>query len=99
MSFLLVAALALYQMASAVLIGQQHLSSSSMYVILGGMALLLLLAAGLPLHFGCGGCQAQYAHDYITTRESLADDEESPAAHRPGSAAARPSWQGGVRGR
>eukprot|EP00775_Hariotina_reticulata_P012752 gene12752-12881_t len=40
MSFLLVAAMALYQMASAVLMGQQHLSPSSLYVILGGQAAL-----------------------------------------------------------
>eukprot|EP00879_Flechtneria_rotunda_P016105 GHRR01016846.1.p1 GENE.GHRR01016846.1~~GHRR01016846.1.p1 ORF type:complete len:649 (+),score=200.09 GHRR01016846.1:867-2813(+) len=75
-SFLLVAALALYQMVSAVLIGQQELSPTSKQVMVAGMAGLLALAAGLPVH--CSGWRAAYLHDYIHTRESAPDDEQQP---------------------
>ncbi|WIA09948.1 hypothetical protein OEZ85_010161 [Tetradesmus obliquus] len=86
-SFLLVGVLALYQMASAVLVGQHELSSDGKAAMVAGMLVLLALAAGLPLR--CGSWHAEYGHPYIGTQESHADDgddgEHSRIAEEPGS--------------
>ncbi|KAF8069613.1 Dclre1a [Scenedesmus sp. PABB004] len=81
-SFLVVAGLALYQMACAVLVGRQALGPGVRGVTVLGMAALLCLAAGLPLR--CGGWRAVYAHDYITTppREGLPDEEPRAGRRR-----------------
>eukprot|EP00878_Enallax_costatus_P019833 GHUV01020938.1.p1 GENE.GHUV01020938.1~~GHUV01020938.1.p1 ORF type:complete len:645 (+),score=182.60 GHUV01020938.1:242-2176(+) len=83
LSFMLVSVLALYQMASAVLVGQHEVAQAGKNVMLVGMALLLGLSAALPLQ--CGGWQAMYGHPYISTRESQTDEETARNGDEPGS--------------
>ncbi|KAF6251968.1 Nodulin-like-domain-containing protein [Scenedesmus sp. NREL 46B-D3] len=97
LSFLMVGVLALYQMASAVLVGQHHLSSDGKVAMVAGMLVLLALAAGLPLR--CGSWRAEYGHPYIGTQESSADDEHGDGHSRqgdePGSPQPRTCSEGG----
>lgn len=83
MSFLMVGALAVFQMASAVVQGVYPLGQLGKTVDVVGMVVLLALSALLPL--SCGSWRASYAHPYIHTRESSADDEDSNNSSRPGS--------------
>jgi hypothetical protein len=90
-AFLMVGALAVFQMGSAVMQGVYHLGQLGKNLDVAGMLVLLALAALLPL--SCGSWRASYAHPYIHTRESFADDDSdagsssgrhdrSPRAHR-----------------
>eukprot|EP00878_Enallax_costatus_P026131 GHUV01028014.1.p2 GENE.GHUV01028014.1~~GHUV01028014.1.p2 ORF type:complete len:147 (+),score=35.57 GHUV01028014.1:460-900(+) len=74
LSFTLVSLLALYQVASALLLRQQQLGQMGKDVMLVGMLLLLLLTAVLPLH--CGSCSAAYGHAYTSPREGSIDGED-----------------------
>jgi hypothetical protein len=74
MAFLMVGALAVFQMASAVVQGTHPMGELGKVVDVVGMLVLLVLAALLPL--SCGSWRAAYGHPYIHTRESIADDED-----------------------
>lgn len=82
MSFLMVGALAVFQMVSALVQGLHPLGDLGKAVDVVGMIVLLALSALLPL--ACGSWRASYAHPYIHTRESSADDDEN--AGRPAGA-------------
>ena len=74
MSFLMVGALAVFQMVSALVQGLHPLGQWGKDVDVICMVVLLALSALLPL--ACGSWRASYAHPYIHTRESSADDED-----------------------
>jgi hypothetical protein len=73
LSFFLVAAIAVYQMATAVLEGQQSLTLESREIITAGLLVLLALVALLPYH--SGSFWAVYSHRQYT--------EESPGFSPP----------------
>lgn len=79
-AFLMVGALAVFQMGSAVMQGMYHLGQLGKDLDVAGMLVLLALAALLPL--SCGSWRASYAHPYIHTRESVADDDSDAGGSR-----------------
>lgn len=70
----MVGALALFQMGSAVVQGVYHPGQLGKDIDVVGMLVLLVASALLPL--SCGSWRASYAHPYIHTRESVADDDD-----------------------
>lgn len=70
----MVGALALFQMGSAVVQGVYQLGQLGKDIDVIGMLVLLVASALLPL--SCGSWRATYAHPYIHTRESVADDDD-----------------------
>jgi hypothetical protein len=96
MAFLMVGALAVFQMGSAVVQGVYHMGQVGKNIDVVGMLVLLMLAALLPI--SCGSWRASYAHPYIHTRESEDDDDgdDSSSRRRQGSidiaAGRRPRW-------
>jgi hypothetical protein len=90
-SFVGVGALAVYQMATAVVQGTHPFSQAgrtAAVVVMGG---LLALAALLPVP--CGSWRASYAHHYIHTRESALDDEDDCSSGDEGDARSWPAAQ------
>jgi hypothetical protein len=76
----MVGALALFQMGSAVVQGVYHLGQLGKNIDVVGMLVLLVASALLPI--SCGNWRATYAHPYIHTRESLADDDGEGSGRR-----------------
>jgi hypothetical protein len=68
LSFFLVAAIAVYQMATAALEGQQSLTLESREIITAGLLVLLALVALLPYH--SGSFWAVYSHRQYTEEDS-----------------------------
>lgn len=81
-AFLMVGVLAVFQMGSAIVQGVYRLGQLGKNVDVAGMLVLLALAALLPL--SCGSWRASYAHPYIHTRESVADDDSDGGSSRRG---------------
>lgn len=83
-SFLMVGALALWQMGSAIVQAAYPLGSAGRSAVVLLMGALLGAAVLLPLPSVCGPWRAVYAHPYIHTRESLADDEDGAGGSEDG---------------